>query len=95
MSLAFIVILHVKFAYYSLSFINLETTKGNEQIMNKVAESYNVSINKDSEDNMKKMKEACQYKIIREYKSLFSCSELIERIIRYHNKNNKDSINKV
>ncbi len=63
--------------------------------MNKVAESYNVSTKKDSEDNMKKMKEACHYKIIREYKSLFSCSELIERIIRYHSKNNKDSINKV
>lgn len=62
--------------------------------MNKLAESYNGSKKKDSEENMRDQKEACQYKIVREYKSLFSCNELIERIIRYHSKENKELIAK-
>ena len=74
---------------------HLHTTKAYEQIMNKLTESYNVSKKKDSEENMKEKKEACQYKIVREYKSLFSCNELIERIIRYHSKENKELTAKV
>lgn len=51
--------------------------------MNEEKSSYNVS-KKDSKGNMKKKKDTDQYKIEREYKSVFSCNELLERIIRYH-----------
>lgn len=63
--------------------------------MNKLSITYNVSKKKALEETMKNKKEASQYKIMREYKSLFSCNELIERIIRYHNKVDNDSINSV
>lgn len=53
------------------------------QIMNKEKSSYNDS-KKIFRGKMKKKKDADQYKIVREYKNLISCNELIERIIRYH-----------
>lgn len=41
---------------------------------------------------MKEKKEDIEYKVIREYKKLFSCYELIARIIRNHNKEAIDLI---
>gem|GEM_PF-6627741 len=42
---------------------------------------------------MKKKKEDIEYKVVREYKKLFSCYELIARIIENHNKEDIDLIN--
>jgi len=61
--------------------------------MNNVTKSYNVSKKKSSEKKMKKKKEDIEYKVVREYKKLFSCYELIARIIENHNKEDIDLIN--
>jgi cytoplasmic iron level regulating protein YaaA (DUF328/UPF0246 family) len=59
------------------------TTKDDNNI-NDITKSYNDNKKKISNTIMKKKKEVLNYKIIREYKNLFSCSELMERIIKYH-----------
>ncbi len=68
------------------------TTKTNEQIINNVADSYNVKM-MSLEENMKKKKVETEYKVIREYKKLFSCYELITCIIKNHNNKDIEALN--
>ena len=57
--------------------------KSSVEIINEDNSSYNDK-KKILVGNMKKKKDDDQYRIVREYKNVFSCNELIERIIRFH-----------